>query len=45
VRQGFRARGFADVKNHLTTPRLAETMGSDLFVYHGYADLYLEAAG
>ena len=24
--------GFADVKNHLTTPRLAETMGSDLFV-------------
>ena len=34
--------GFADVKNHLTTPRLAETMGSDLFVYHGYAELYLE---
>src|SRR3981189_1668804 len=34
--------GFADVRNHLTTPRLAETMGSDLFVYHGYADLYLE---
>src|SRR2546429_5656322 len=40
---GIPARvGFADVKNHLTTPRLAETMGSDLFVYHGYADLYLE---
>lgn len=34
--------GFADVKNHLTTPRLAETMGSDLFVYHGYTDLYLD---
>lgn len=34
--------GFADVKNHLTSPRLAETMGSDLFVYHGYTDLYLE---
>src|SRR4029077_5242390 len=33
---GIEARvGFADVKNHLTTPRLAETMGSDLFVYHG----------
>jgi len=40
---GIAARvGFADVKNHLTSPRLAETMGSDLFVYHGYADLYLE---
>jgi transglutaminase-like putative cysteine protease len=37
---GIEARvGFADVKNHLTTPRLAETMGSDLFVYHGYTDL------
>ncbi|HWA39547.1 MAG TPA: transglutaminase family protein [Burkholderiales bacterium] len=34
--------GFADVKNHLTTPRLAETMGSDLFIYHGYTDLHLE---
>ena len=40
---GIAARvGFADVKNHLTSPRLAETMGSDLFVYHGYADLYLD---
>ncbi len=40
---GIPARvGFADVKNHLTTPRLAETMGSDLFIYHGYADLHLE---
>jgi transglutaminase-like putative cysteine protease len=40
---GIPARvGFADVKNHLTTPRLAETMGSDLFVYHGYTDLYLD---
>jgi len=37
---GIAARvGFADVKNHLTTPRLAETMGSDLFVYHGYTEL------
>ena len=30
--------GFADVKNHLTSPRLAETMGSDLFVYHGFTE-------
>jgi transglutaminase-like putative cysteine protease len=40
---GIEARvGFADVRNHLTTPRLAETMGSDLFVYHGYTDLRLD---
>ena len=40
---GIAARvGFADVKNHLTSPRLAETMGSDLFVFHGYTDLYLD---
>jgi len=34
--------GFADVKNHLTTPALRERMGSDLFVYHGFTELYLE---
>ena len=34
--------GFADVRNHLTTPKLRETMGSDLFVYHGYTELFLE---
>ena len=40
---GIPARvGFADVKNHLTTPALRERMGSDLFVYHGYAELHLE---
>jgi transglutaminase-like putative cysteine protease len=40
---GIPARvGFADVKNHLTTPKLAETMGTDLFIYHGYAELHLE---
>lgn len=40
---GIPARvGFADVKNHLTTPRLAEYMGSDEFVYHGYAELWLD---
>ncbi len=40
---GIAARvGFADVKNHLTTPKLAETMGTDLFVYHGYAEVYVE---
>jgi len=40
---GIPARvGFADVKNHLTTPRLAERMGSDLFIYHGFTELWLE---
>lgn len=40
---GIPARvGFADVKNHLTTPRLAERMGTDLFVYHGFTELLLE---
>jgi transglutaminase-like putative cysteine protease len=41
--EGIPARvGFADVKNHLTTPALRERMGTDLFVYHGYAELLLE---
>ena len=40
---GIPARvGFADVKNHLTTPALRERMGTDLFVYHGYAELLIE---
>jgi transglutaminase-like putative cysteine protease len=39
---GIPARvGFADVRNHLTTPRLAEFMGSDVFIFHGYAEIYL----
>jgi transglutaminase-like putative cysteine protease len=40
---GIPARvGYADVKNHLTTPALTAKMGTDLFVFHGYADLYLD---
>ena len=40
---GIPARvGFADVKNHLTSPRLRERMGTDLFIYHGYAELFLD---
>lgn len=34
--------GFADVKNHLCTERLKELMQSDLFIFHGYVELYLE---
>jgi transglutaminase-like putative cysteine protease len=41
--EGIPARvGFADVKNHLSTPRLLEYIGTDLFVYHGYSELFLE---
>jgi transglutaminase-like putative cysteine protease len=40
---GIPARvGFADVRNHLCTPKLRALMGSDVFYYHGYAELYLE---
>jgi transglutaminase-like putative cysteine protease len=39
---GIPARiGFATVKNHLATRQLIEHLGSDLFVCHGFTDLYL----
>lgn len=34
--------GFADVRNHLATKQLLDFIGSNLFVYHGFADFYLE---
>lgn len=34
--------GFADVRNHLATARLRQMMGTDVFYYHGYAELYLD---
>ena len=34
--------GFATVRNHLTTKQLLDFMGSDLFVYHGFVEFYLE---
>ncbi len=40
--QGIPSRlGFADVTNHLSSPRLREKMGTDLFIYHGYTELHL----
>ena len=33
--------GYADVRNHITTPELTAKMGTDLFVFHGYAELLL----
>ena len=43
-----RARGipariaFADVRNHLATPRLLDLIGTDLFIYHGFTELWLD---
>lgn len=34
--------GFADVRNHLATERLRRLMGTDVFYYHGFTELYLE---
>jgi len=34
--------GLVDVRNHLTTKQLIDFMGSDLFVCHGFVELYLE---
>jgi len=36
------AAGFADVRNHLNSPKLRAVMGTDLFIYHGYSALWLE---
>jgi transglutaminase-like putative cysteine protease len=36
------AVGFADVRNHLNSPKLAELMGTDLFIYHGYVAVWLD---
>ncbi len=35
--------GYADVRNHLTSPKLHELMGSDLFVFHGYTELWIDS--
>ncbi|KAA0947386.1 MULTISPECIES: transglutaminase family protein [unclassified Pseudomonas] len=34
--------GLADVRNHLSTPRLIELLRSDVFAMHGYTELYLQ---
>ncbi|CAI2796145.1 MULTISPECIES: transglutaminase-like domain-containing protein [Pseudomonas fluorescens group] len=39
---GIPARiGLADVRNHLSTPRLLALLKSDVFAMHGYTELYL----
>jgi len=40
---GIGARvGFADVHNHLSTARMRDFMGTDVFYYHGYTQLHVE---
>jgi len=40
--RGIPARlGFADVRNHLTSDKLSSSMGTDVFAWHGYAELLL----
>jgi hypothetical protein len=42
---GIPARlGFADVRNHLSTARMRETMKTDVFFWHGYTSIYLDGA-
>lgn len=33
--------GFSDVRNHLSSPKLRELMGTDLFVYHGWVQMFV----
>lgn len=40
---GIPARmGYADVKNHLSTERLRQSMQTDVFYYHGYTSIFLD---
>jgi transglutaminase-like putative cysteine protease len=40
---GIPARvGYGDVRNHLSTKKLLELTGGNLFIWHGYTELYLE---
>jgi transglutaminase-like putative cysteine protease len=40
---GIPARvGYADVRNHLSTQKLIELIGGDLFIWHGFTELYVE---
>ncbi len=40
---GIPARvGFADVRNHLSTPRLSAMVGGDVYHWHSYTDMYLD---
>ncbi len=36
--------GYADVRNHLSTERMRQTLKTDLFIWHGYTDIWLDGA-
>lgn len=39
---GLHARvGYADVRNHLSTARLRQAMKTDVFIWHGYTDIWI----
>jgi len=40
---GIPARlGYADVRNHLSTERMRQSMQTDLFIWHGYTDILID---
>jgi transglutaminase-like putative cysteine protease len=40
---GIAARvGYADVRNHLSTERMRQSMKSDVFIWHGYTDIWID---
>jgi transglutaminase-like putative cysteine protease len=42
---GIPARvGYADVRNHLSTERMRQSMKTDVFIWHGYTDVWIEGA-
>lgn len=42
---GIPARvGYADVRNHMSTERMRQTMDGDVFIWHGYTDILLDGA-
>jgi transglutaminase-like putative cysteine protease len=42
---GIPARvGYADVRNHLSTERMRKIAGTDLYIWHGYTEMWLDGA-
>ena len=42
---GIPARlGYADVRNHLSTERMRQTMQTDVFYWHGFTEIWIDAA-
>lgn len=40
---GIPARlGFADVRNHLNTPKMLQVMRTDVIVWHGFSEIFLQ---